>query len=61
MTAAQFTAWLADMKSAGFARSDAECGRLLGRSANQIVTYKNKGCDRAMALACRALIEGFTV
>lgn len=58
MPPAAFTAWLADMKSAGHARSDAECGRLLGRSADQIVRYKQNGADRVVALACRALLCG---
>jgi hypothetical protein len=57
MTAAQFTAWLAAMKAAGLARSDAECGRLLGRSADQVVRYKQNGADRMVALACRALLH----
>lgn len=57
MTAAQFNAWLAAMKAAGLARSDAECGRLLGRSADQVVRYKQNGADRMVALACRALLH----
>jgi hypothetical protein len=57
MTAPQFTAWLADMKSAGLARSDAECGRLLGLSAHAIVKMKARGCDLRTALACRALLH----
>lgn len=57
MRAAAFTAWLADMKSAGLARSDAECARLLGVSANSVVTMKRKGADRRTALACRALLH----
>lgn len=57
MTPAQFTAWLAEMKSAGLARSDAECGRLLGKSADQIVRYKRAGADHTIALACRALLH----
>jgi ribosomal protein L2 len=57
MTAAQFNAWLAAMKAAGLARSDAECGRLLGRSADQVVRYKQSGADRMVALACRALLH----
>ena len=57
MTPNQFTAWLAEMKSAGLARSDAECGRLLGRSADQIVRYKQTGADMVIALACRALLH----
>lgn len=57
MTAAQFTAWLAEMKSAGLAKSDAECGRLLGKSDDTVVSYKRKGTDRTVALACRALLH----
>jgi hypothetical protein len=57
MTADQFNNWLADMKSAGLARSDAECGRLLGLSANSVVTMKRQGADLRTALACRALLH----
>ncbi|AQQ02405.1 hypothetical protein B0E33_01370 [Roseibium algicola] len=58
MTSDDFKAWLADMKEAGLATSDAHCGRLLGRSANQIVNMKNKGADKATGLACSALLAG---
>ena len=57
MTPANFTAWLADMKSAGLARSDAECARLLGISANSVVAMKQRGADMRTALACRALLH----
>lgn len=57
MTADQFTRWLADMKSAGLARSDAECARLLGVSANSVVAMKKSGADLRTALACRALLH----
>ncbi len=57
MTLAQFAKWLADMKSAGLASSDADCARLLGLSANAIVDMKKRGCDRRTALACRALLH----
>ena len=57
MTPASFTAWLAEMKSAGLARSDAECGRLLGISANTVVSLKREGADTRTALACRALLH----
>lgn len=57
MTGSTFTAWLAEMKSAGLARSDAECARLLGVSANTVVTLKAKGADQRTALACRALLH----
>lgn len=57
MTPASFTRWLVEMKAAGLARSDAECGRLLGKSADTIVRMKSAGTDRAVALACRALLH----
>lgn len=57
MTAEAFTNWLADMKSAGLVRSDAECARLLGVSANSVVTMKKQGADLRTALACRALLH----
>jgi DNA-binding CsgD family transcriptional regulator len=57
MTAAQFTKWLAEMKSAGLARSDAECARMLGVSANSVVAMKKNGADLRTALACRALLH----
>lgn len=60
MTPESFTAWLADMKSAGLARSDAECGRLLDISADTVVRMKRDGADRRTALACRALLHRMT-
>lgn len=57
MTNDAFKAWLAEMKSAGLARSNAECARLLGISANSVVAMKRNGCDRRTALACRALLH----
>jgi len=57
MTAEQFNKWLAEMKSAGLGRSDAECARLLGISANSVVDMKKRGADQRTALACRALLH----
>lgn len=57
MTPAAFTIWLAAMKAAGLARSDAECGRLLDISADTVVRLKRDGTDRRTALACRALLH----
>lgn len=57
MTPTKFTAWLAEMKSAGLARSDADCARLLGKSDDTVVSYKKRGTDRTVALACRALLH----
>jgi len=55
MTPIQFTQWLAAMKAAGLARSDAACARLLKVSSNSIVNMKRDGTDHRTALACRAL------
>ena len=57
MTPTSFINWLADMKSAGLAKSDAECARLLGVSANTVVQMKERGADLRTALACRALLH----
>lgn len=57
MNPAAFNNWLADMKSAGLARSDAECARQLGVSANSVVAMKKNGADNRTALACRALLH----
>lgn len=57
LEAEHFTAWIAEMKAAGLARSDADCGRLLGKSDDTVVAYKRKGTDRTVALACRALLR----
>lgn len=57
MTPQSFTQWLADMKSAGLARSNADCGKMLGVSANSIVNMKRNGTDHRTALACRALLH----
>ena len=60
MTPTAFAAWLAEMKSAGLARSDAACARLLGLSANAVLRMKTHGTDRRTALACRALLHRLT-
>lgn len=52
-----FINWLADMKSAGLARSDAECARLLGISPNGLIKRKKQGANLETALACRALLH----
>lgn len=53
----EFTSWLADMKAAGLARSDAQCAKALGISTNSVVTMKKRGADLRTALACRALLH----
>ena len=57
MTAEQFIAWLADMKSAGLARSDAKAAEALGISTDTMVRLKRVGADKRTALACRALLH----
>lgn len=57
MSPEDFQQWLADMKSAGLARSDAACARLLGVSPNGLLHMKRNGADRRTALACRALLH----
>lgn len=57
MTSDAFTAWLAEMKSAGLAKSDAECARLLNLTPHAIVKMKRRGCDTRTALACSALLH----
>ncbi len=57
MAAYDFVAWLAAMKAAGLARSDAACARALGVSANAVVALKRRGTDTRTALACRALLH----
>lgn len=58
MTAEDFRAWLAEMQSKGLARSDAECGRIIGRTANMVQVYKAKGANLTVALACNAVVKG---
>jgi hypothetical protein len=57
VTPAAFINWLASMKEAGLARSDAAAARLLGISANAVVVMKRRGADVRTALACRALFH----
>jgi hypothetical protein len=60
MTPEAFAEWLAEMKAAKLARSDAECARLLGLSANAVVIMKRRGADQRTALACKALLHRLT-
>lgn len=48
----------AAMREAGLASTDAECGALIGRKPNQVLNYKRAGADRAIALACAAVLAG---
>ncbi|QFT69634.1 hypothetical protein FIU93_22815 [Labrenzia sp. THAF35] len=58
MTPASFTAWLAEMKSSGHAKTDRDIAALLGVSANSVVNMKRNGADKRTALACTALLHG---
>lgn len=58
MTPDAFKRWLADMKSAGLAKSDADCARLLGYEPKHLPRQKTNGGDRRLALACAALLSG---
>ena len=58
MTPDAFNRWLADMKSAGLAKSDADCARLLGYDPKHLPRQKTNGGDRRLALACAALLSG---
>lgn len=58
MTAEQFRAWLDEMQSSGRARSDAECGRLLGLTPNGVLKRKAQGAGLEAALACQAVLHG---
>lgn len=57
LSADAFCAWLVEMKEAGLAKNDADCGRLLDISSNSVVTMKKRGADHRTALACRALMH----
>lgn len=57
MTPDDFKQWLLEMRTAGLARSDAECARMLGVSPNAVVAMKKNGTDRRTDLACRALLH----
>lgn len=58
MSPEAFQKWQAEMaKPPFYARTDAECARLLGISANSVVAMKKNGADRRTALACRALLH----
>lgn len=58
MTPTAFSRWLAEMQASGKARSDAECGRLLGVTSRQILNMKRHGATQQTALACAALLAG---
>jgi hypothetical protein len=58
VTPTAFARWLAEMQAGGKAKSDAECGRLLGVTARQVLNMKRGGATQQTALACAALLKG---
>lgn len=46
------------MQASGKSKSDAECGRLLGVTARQVLNMKRHGTTQQTALACAALLKG---
>ncbi len=57
MTPVSFTNWLAEMKSAGLATTDAASAKLLGIHPNSVVAMKRNGADLRTGLACRAVLH----
>ena len=57
MSPESFARWLIDMQERGLAKSDAECGRLLGITSRQILNMKRNGAPHQTALACAALLK----
>lgn len=55
MTPEAFHCWLAEMKSAGLAKTDAGCARLIGY--RDVIRQKESGGDYRLALACRAALH----
>ena len=60
MTPESFKRWLADMKTTGRARSDADCARMLGYEPKHLPRQKSGGGDQRLALACAALLSGLS-
>lgn len=58
MTPQAFNVWLAEMKLAGLAKSDAAAARRLGVTPTGLLGMKKNGTDRRTALACAALLAG---
>jgi len=59
MTPDEFHQWLADVKSAGLAKTDREALALIGKkSPTSALVYKERGTDTTTALACAAVLAG---
>lgn len=61
MTPESFSQWLAATQAAGKARSDAECGRLLGITARQVLNMKRHGVGSKSMARLLAYIERYGV
>jgi len=57
MTPDAFRRWLAEMKSAGLASSQAEIAEKLGADKNSVTNWKIRPAPYHVSLACRALLE----
>lgn len=55
MTGPEFKQWVEKMKTAGLAKSQAECARLLGITPKSACNMVKNGCDRRTELAGLAL------
>lgn len=58
MTADAAIRWLAAMKAAGRAKTDADCAAQLGVTPAGILKMKKAGTTRSTALAMAALLHG---
>ena len=58
MTGPDFTAWLAAVKAAGLAQTEADALALLGYGPDQGIRWKRNGTSHAIALACAAVLAG---
>lgn len=56
MTPQLFEQWTDDMRTAGLARSDAACARLLGMHPNSVARMRRQGADHRTSVACMALL-----
>lgn len=64
MKPADVQAWLDIVRAKGLATTDLGAGELIGKSPDTVIRMKQKGADRAIGLACAAVLNGiepFTV
>lgn len=62
MDAETFNRWLSDMKAAGHAKTDKDCGALMGITKETVRAWKAGGVpastSRRVSLACAVLLIG---